>query len=139
MFILDISKDFKCTSSLNNISPFVLETGALFISWESVENFFEHYRHVFGFNCQKKSITKDVIGNVRSLTYACMEGRFFDKNRKHKKIVLCKWRITLSFIKSSECIIVTKFIYQQNHGLFSALYNSERWRSSIIGNNTDTG
>ncbi|CAI2183641.1 7747_t:CDS:2 [Funneliformis geosporum] len=34
-----ISKDFKCVSSLNNVSPFVLEIGALFVSWESVEIF----------------------------------------------------------------------------------------------------
>jgi hypothetical protein len=133
-FTLDIFRDFKCLS-LNNISPFVLKTGALFISWKSVENFFEYYGHVAGFNCQKKSIIKDVIGNVRSLTYACIEGRFFDKkHKKHKKIVPCEWRVTLSYTKSDGHIIVTKFISQHNHELFSSLYSSERWRSDIIDN-----
>jgi hypothetical protein len=128
----------KCIS-LNNISPFVLKTGALFISWEFVEKFFEHYRHVVGFNCQKRSIVKDVNGNVQSLTYACMEGRFFSKkNNKHKKIVPCEWKITLSYIKSDKYIIVTKFLNQHNHELFSSLYNSELWRSHVIGNTNMT-
>ncbi|CAB5194356.1 unnamed protein product [Rhizophagus irregularis] len=129
-----ISKDFKCIS-LNNISPFVLKTGTLFISWEIVENFFEHYGHVVGFNCQKKSIVKDVNGNIQSLTYACMEGKFFNKkNNKHKKIVPCEWKITISYIKSDKYIIVTKFLNQHNHELFSSLYNSEWWRSHVIDN-----
>lgn len=133
-FFLDISKDFKCIS-LNNISPFVLKTGTLFISWEIVENFFEHYGHVVGFNCQKKSIVKDVNGNIQSLTYACMEGKFFNKkNNKHKKIVPCEWKITISYIKSDKYIIVTKFLNQHNHELFSSLYNSEWWRSHVIDN-----
>ncbi|RIA98530.1 hypothetical protein C1645_96511 [Glomus cerebriforme] len=129
-----ISKNFKCPS-LNNIPPFVLKTGALFVSWENVEKFFEHYGHVAGFNCQKKSIIKDVIGNVQSLAYACMEGRFFNKkNNKHKKVVPCEWQVTLSYLKSDKYIIITKFINRHNHELFSSLYNSERWRSSVINN-----
>ncbi|CAG8509980.1 15883_t:CDS:10 [Funneliformis mosseae] len=129
-----ISKDFKCESSSNNISPFVLETGALFFSWESVENYFEHYGHAYGFNCQKRSIIKDLNGNVRSLTYACMEAQ----TARHRIMMLCEWRITLSSIKSNECFIVTEFINQHNHDLFSALYNSEGCRSRI-GDDIDMG
>ena len=118
---------------MNNISPFVLKTGALFTSWKSLENFFENYGYVAGFNCQKKAISRDIMGNVQSLTYACMEGRFFNrKAKKHKKIVPCEWRVTLSVIKSNGNIIITKLINRHNHELFSSLYNSERWRSSVI-------
>jgi len=64
-----------------------------------------------------------------------MEGRFFNKkNNKHKKIVPCEWRVTLSYIKTDRYIIVTKFINRHNHELFSSFYNSERWRSYVTGN-----
>ncbi|CAG8845923.1 12542_t:CDS:2, partial [Racocetra persica] len=93
-----VTKDFKLLH--DDEAPTVLEIGTMFLSWEHVEIYFEKYCREKGFCYRQKSITTDIVGTVRTISYACTEGAIYERSKRLRKIVPCRWKITLDKAKT---------------------------------------
>ncbi|CAG8566796.1 34933_t:CDS:10, partial [Gigaspora margarita] len=128
-----ITKDFKLLHH-DNETPTVLEIGAMFPSWEHVEKYFEKYSQEMGFCYRQKSITTDTTGIVRTINYACTEGAIYERSKRLRKVVPCKWEITLDIAKTNTNIYVTKFSNKHNHKTFSPIFRSNPAKETVLSN-----
>ncbi|CAG8565667.1 7283_t:CDS:10 [Acaulospora morrowiae] len=105
-----------------------LSMNSVFSSWELVETFFENYAQSTGFMCSKKSVTYDILGDVRSVTFYCENGKLIEKTYANglNRFYPCTWKVTLSRQKLDDQIFITKLSCQHNHELFSTFYYSQR-------------
>ncbi|CAG8455843.1 14830_t:CDS:2, partial [Racocetra fulgida] len=127
-----VTKDFKLLP--DDEAPTVLEIGTMFLSWEHVEIYFEKYCREMGFCYRQKSITTDIVGSVRTISYACTEGAIYERSKRLRKIVPCRWKITLDKAKTDSNIYVTKFSNKHNHKTFSPIFRSNPAKETVLSN-----
>ncbi|CAG8492913.1 28476_t:CDS:2 [Dentiscutata erythropus] len=127
------TRDFKLFHH-DNETPTVLEIGVMFLSWEHVEKYFEKYSQEMGFCYRQKSITTDTTGIVRTISYVCIEGAIYERSKRLRKIVPCKWEIALDMAKTNTNIYVTKFSNKHNHKTFSPIFRSNSARETVLSN-----
>ncbi|CAG8700878.1 16580_t:CDS:10 [Cetraspora pellucida] len=124
-----VTRDFKLLH--NDETPTVLEIGSMFLSWEHVERYFEKYCR---FCYRQKSITTDTTGTVCTISYTCTEGAIYERSKRLRKIVPCRWKVTLDKAKTDANIYVTKFSNKHNHKTSSPIFHSNPAKKTVLSN-----